>query len=94
MLPNQAIASTPSAPRPSGAEGRGSTAARLTLSEMRHCSKLMHLGPDQALLNTASKQHDGWSSLEAMLQLCLGPKSLKLLAVQEVEAHLLSCVQC
>jgi hypothetical protein len=26
MLPNQAIASTPSAPRPSGAEGRGSTA--------------------------------------------------------------------
>jgi hypothetical protein len=25
MLPNQAIASTPSAPRPSGAEGRGST---------------------------------------------------------------------
>jgi hypothetical protein len=27
MLPNQAIASTPSAPRPSGAEGRGSTAS-------------------------------------------------------------------
>jgi hypothetical protein len=26
MLPNQAIASTPSASRPSGAEGRGSTA--------------------------------------------------------------------
>jgi hypothetical protein len=26
MLPNQAIASTPAAPRPSGAEGRGSTA--------------------------------------------------------------------
>jgi hypothetical protein len=36
MLPNQAIASTPSAPRPSGAEGRGSTAPlRLQLLPMQ-----------------------------------------------------------
>jgi hypothetical protein len=34
MLPNQAIASTPSAPRPSGAEGRGSTAP-LCLQRLR-----------------------------------------------------------
>jgi hypothetical protein len=37
MLPNQAIASTPSAPRPSGAEGRGSTAPLCLQLLPMHC---------------------------------------------------------
>jgi hypothetical protein len=35
MSPNQAIASTPSAPRPSGAEGRGSTAPLCSSKRVR-----------------------------------------------------------
>jgi hypothetical protein len=42
MLPNQAIASTPSAPRPSGAEGRGSTAP-LCLQLLHICIMMMEV---------------------------------------------------
>jgi hypothetical protein len=47
MLPNQAIASTPSAPRPSGAEGKGSTAPLclqlLRTSHYEHYERLVYL---------------------------------------------------
>jgi hypothetical protein len=42
MLPNQAIASTPSAPRPSGAEGRGSTAP-LCLEDTPYKKRRYHM---------------------------------------------------
>jgi hypothetical protein len=56
MLPNQAIASTPSAPCPSGAEGRGSTAP-LCLQLLRTSQALLHMQQITGSLSSAAHDH-------------------------------------